>query len=101
MISIEDEEKEKWIEQMPQDEQTSFYSISRDFENLANNKVFQGVAPLRAAETQPPLLLLRPNSARATYYTHRLHSLMNLDEIPIEYIEKTFSIWNVKLIKSE
>ena len=97
MISIEEEE----IEQMPQDEQTSFYSISRDFEKLANNKVFQAVAPHRFAETQPPLLLLRPNSAQATYYTHRLHSLMNLHEIPDGDIEKTFSLWNVKRIKSE
>lgn len=101
MISIDEEEKEKWIEQMPQDKQTIFYSISRDFENSANNKCFEAIAPLRAAETQPPLLLLRPNSARATDYTRRLHSLMNLHEIPNGDIEKTFSIWNVKVKKSE
>ena len=101
MISIDEEEKEKWIEQMPQDKQTIFYSISRDFENSANNKCFEAIAPLRAAETQPPLLLLRPNSARATDYTRRLHSLMNLHEIPNGDIEKTFSIWNVKIKKSE
>ena len=101
MMSIEEEEKEKWIEQMPQDEQTRFYSISRDFENLANNKCFEAVAPLRAAETQPPLLLLRPNSAHATDYTRRLHSLMNLNEIPDGEIQKTFSIWKVRWRKSE
>ena len=101
MISIDDEEKEKWIERMPQDKQTRFYSISRDFENLDNNKCFEAVAPLRAAETQPPLLLLRPNSAHATDYTRRLHSLMNLNEIPDGDIEKTFSIWNVKVKKAE
>ena len=101
MISIDDEEKEKWIERMPQDKQTRFYSISRDFENLDNNKCFEAVAPLRAAETQPPLLLLRPNSAHATDYTRRLHSLMNLNEIPDGDIEKTFSIWNVRRRKSE
>ena len=101
MISIDEEEKEKWIEQMPQDEQTSFYFISRDFENLADNKCFQAVAPLRAAETQPPLLLLGPNSAQATNYTRRLDSLMNLHEIPDEDIERLFSLWNVRRKKSE
>lgn len=34
-------------------------------------------------------------------YTCRLHSLMNLHEIPNEDIEKVFSIWNVKVIKEE
>ena len=41
MDSIDEEEKEKWIEQMPQDDQTSFYSISREYENLKNNKCFE------------------------------------------------------------
>ena len=57
-----------------------------------DNKYFQAAAPLRAAETQPPLLLLRPNSARTTYYTHRLHLLTNLNKIPIEDIEKIFNM---------
>ena len=101
MISIGEAEKEKWIEQMPQDHQTSFYSISREYENLKNNKCFEVENPMLYSKIQPPLLLLRPELAQTTPYTHRLHSLMNLDEIPIENVEKTFSIWNVKRRKSE
>ena len=101
MDSIDEGEKEKWIEQMPQDDQTSFYSISREYENLKNNKCFEVDNPMRASGIQPPLLLLRPELAHATAYTRRLHSLMNLHEIPDGDIEKTFSIWNVKRRKSE
>ncbi|MDE0326677.1 MAG: hypothetical protein OXN27_22340 [Candidatus Poribacteria bacterium] len=49
MDSIDEEEKEKWIEQMPQDDQTSFYSISREYENLKNNKCFEVDNPMRAS----------------------------------------------------
>ena len=80
------------------DDQTSFYSISREYENLKNNKCFEVDNPMRFSGIQPPLLLLRLELAQATPYTRRLHSLMNLHEIPDRYIEQTFSIWNVKVI---
>ena len=99
--SIDEAEAEKWIEQMPQDDQTSFYSISREYENLKNNKCFEVDNPMRHSGIQPPLLLLRPELAQTTPYTRRLHSLMNLHEIPDGDIEETFSLWNVKRIKSE
>ena len=101
MDSIDEAEAEKWIEQMPQDDQTRFYSISREYENLKNNKCFEVDNPMRASGIQPPLLLLRPELAHATPYTRRFHSLMNLHEIPDGDIEKTFSIWKVKRRKSE
>ena len=101
MDSIDEAEAEKWIEQMPQDDQTSFYSISREYENLANSKYFEVDNPMRYSGIQPPLLLLRPELAQATPYTRRLHSLMNLHEIPDRDIEQTFSIWNVRPRKSE
>ena len=101
MISIDEEEKEEWIKQMPKDNQTRFYSISREYENLANSKYFEVENPMRYSKIQPALLLLRPELAQTTPYTHRLHSLMNLNEIPDGEIEKTFSIWDVKRRKSE
>ena len=100
MDSIDEEEKEKWIEQMSQDEQTRFYSISREYENLANSKYFEVDNPRRYSGIQPPLLLLRPELAQTTPYTRRLQSLMNLHEIPDGDIEQTFSIWNVKVIQT-
>ena len=101
MISIDEEEKEEWIKQMPKDNQTRFYSISREYENLDNGKYFEVENPMLYSKIQPPLLLLRPELAQTTPYTHQLHSLMNLNEIPDGDIEKTFSIWNVKQRKSE
>ena len=101
MISIDEEEKEEWIKQMPKDNQTRFYSISREYENLANGKYFEVENPMLYSKIQPPLLLLRPELAQSTPYTHQLHSLMNLNEIPIEEIVKTFSPWNVTPRKSE
>ena len=101
MDSIDEAEKEEWIKQMPQDDQTRFYSISREYENLANSKYFEVENPIRASKIQPPLLLLRPELAQTTPYTRRLHSLMNLHEIPDGDIEQTFSIWNVRLKKPE
>ena len=101
MISIDEEEKEEWIKRMPQDDQTRFYSISRDYENLANSKYFEVDNPLRHSRIQPSLLLLRPELAQTTPYTRRLHSLMNLHDISDRDIEQTFSIWNVKVKKSE
>lgn len=92
---------EKDVEQMPKDDQTRFYSISREYENLANSKCFEVDNPRRYSGIQPPLLLVRPELAHTTPYTHQLHSLMNLHEIPDGDIEKTFSIWKVRWRKSE
>ena len=100
MISIDEEEKEKWIKQMPKDNQTRFYSISREYENLANSKYFEVDNPMRHSGIQPPLLLLRPELAQTTPYTRRLHSLMNLHEISDGDIEQTFSIWNVRVLQT-
>ena len=100
MISIDETEAEKWIEQMSQGDQTSFYCISREYEKLANDKCFEVENPIRASAIQPPLLMLRPEIAHATPYTCRLHSLMNLHEIPDGNIEQTFSLWNVRAIQT-
>ena len=100
MDSIGEEEEEEWIKQMPKDNQTRFYSISREYENLANSKYFEVDNPRRYSAIQPPLLLLRPELAQTTPYTRRLHSLMNLHEIPDKDIEHTFSIWNVRVLQT-
>ena len=100
MDSIDEGKKENWIKQMSQDDQTSFYSISREYENLANNKYFEVENPILYSKIQPPLLLLRPELAHATPYTRRLHSLMNLHEIPDGDIEQTFSIWDVRVTQT-
>ena len=96
MDSIGEAEGEKWIEQKSKDEQMRINFISREYENLANNKYFEVDNPIRHSRIQPPLLLLGPNIARSTFYTLRLHSFTRLNEIPIEDIEQTFSIWNVR-----
>ena len=88
------------IEQMPQDEQTSFYSIGRDIEKLMDNHYIQSVGIPRSEENNKPFVHI-PIIARLPDYTRRLHSLMNLDEIPIEDIVKTFSPWKVRQRKSE
>ena len=89
------------VERMPKDKQTSFYSISRDFEKLRGDGYYQSVASLISGETNEPLLDLPTASPDIPDHTRRLHSLMNLHEIPDGDIEKTFSIWNVRLKKSE
>ena len=88
------------VEQMPQDEQTSFYVISREFEKLVNDSYIEA-APLPRDEKNEDPFLICPSYGILPVYTRRLHSLMNLHEIPIEDIVKTFSPWNVKPRKSE
>ena len=83
------------VEQMPQDQRTMFFSIGREFEKLMDASYIQGVAMCRSEETNDPLLLrLMITEIRGD--TRRLHSLMNLDDIPITEIEEMFSIWDVK-----
>ena len=88
------------IEKMPEDERTSFHSISRDFGKLENAHYIQFVSMSLDSETREPYAS-HPGFAQLPDSTRRLHSLMNLHEIPIEDIEKTFSPWNVKRRKSE
>ena len=85
---------EEDVEQMPQDEQTSFYSISREYENLMNNRYIESTVIARSSENDDPFLS-SPSNGWLPGYTRRLHSLMNLNEIPIEDIIKIFSPWNV------
>ena len=88
------------VEQMPQDEQTSFYTISREFEKLVNDRYIEA-APLPRDDKNKDPFLICPSYGSLPVYTRRLHSLMNLHEIPIEDIVKTFSPWNVRWRKSE
>ena len=84
------------VEQMPQDERTSFYSISREYENLKENNYIMSASIPRSSENNDPFLP-SPSYGWLPDYTDRLHSLMNLHEIPDGDIENVFSIWNVKL----
>ena len=95
-----DEISDDGVEQMSQDEQTSFYVISREFEKLVNDSYIEA-APLPRDEKNEDPFLICPSYGILPVYTRRLHSLMNLHEIPIEDIVKTFSPWNVKPRKSE
>ena len=88
------------IEQMPQDERTSFHSISRDFGKLADAHYIQFVSMPTDTETYEPFAS-HPELAQLPASTCRLYSLMNLDEIPIKEIVKTFSPWKVRPRKSE
>ena len=93
------EEKDVEQIQMSQDELTRFYSISRDFQKLIDNKYLQTTISENVDRNEPFLDSL--HAEQIPDYTRRLHSLMNLDEVPIEEIVKTFSIWNVRPKKSE
>ena len=91
---------EEYLKQMPQDEQTRFYSIGREFEKLMDDHYIQSVSMLIDGNTNDPFWE-RPSFLTVPAYTHRLYSLMNLDEIPIKDIAKTFSPWKVRQRKSE
>ena len=93
-ISTED------VEQMPQDERTKFYSISREYQNLMDDRYIEGASVPHNTESYEPFVDF-PGSGWLPDYTKRLHSLMNLHEIQDRDIEKTFSIWNVRLKKSK
>ena len=94
--SIDDDD----VERMPQDEQTRFYAIGREFEKLKDDRYLEGVSLPRSEENRDPFLQI-PGLVELPGYISRLHSLMNLHEIPDGDIEKTFSIWNVKVKKAE
>ena len=84
-------------EQIPKNQRTRFYSIGRDYQNLMDNYYIIG-SSVPTMNDNP--FVSNPGSGQLSDYTHRLHSLMNLHEIPDGDIEKTFSIWNVKRRKS-
>ena len=99
-VDIDSVPNEEYLEQMPQDEQTRFYSIGREFEKLVDDRYIQSVGTPRDENTNDPFLDL-PIFLPLPAYTCRLYSLMNLDEIPIEDIVKMFSPWKVRPKKSE
>ena len=99
-VDIDSVPNEEYLEQMSQDEQTRFYSIGREFEKLVDDRYAQSVSMLIDENTNDPFLE-RPIFLPLPAYTRRLYSLMNLDEIPIKEIIKTFSPWKVRRRKSE
>ena len=99
-VDIDSVPNEEYLEQMSQDEQTRFYSISREFEKLTDDHYVQSVNMLIDENTNDTFLE-RPSFLPVPAYTRRLYSLMNLDEIPIKEIIKTFSPWKVRRRKSE
>ena len=99
-VDIDSVPNEEYLEQMSQDEQTRFYSIGREFEKLVDDRYAQSVSMLIDENTNDPFLE-RPIFLPLPAYTCRLYSLMNLDEIPIKEIIKTFSPWKVRRRKSE
>ena len=88
------------VEKMPEDERTSFHSISRDYEKLMDAHYIQFVGIPRSSETHE-LYASHPGFAQLQADTTRLYSLMNLDEIPIEEIVKMFSPWKVRERKDD
>ena len=95
-VDIDSVPNEEYLEQMPQDEQTKFYSIGREFRKLVDDHYFQSVGMFIDENTNDPFLE-RPIFLFVPAYTRRLHSLMNLDEIPFKDIIETFSPWNVRV----
>lgn len=88
------------VEQMPQDEQTSFYSISREYQKLKDDRYIQSAEIGISGENNDPFLP-SPSYGWLPDSTKRLHSLMNLDDISMPDIVKTFSPWKVRSRKSE
>ena len=91
---------QKDVEQMPQDKRTRFYSISGEYQKLKDARYIQSDEIGRSAENNDPFLP-SPSHGWLPGSTRQLHSLMNLDEIPIKEIIKTFSPWKVRRRKSE
>ena len=85
---------------MPQDKRTSLYSIGREYVKLKDARYIQSTEIGRSGENNEPFLP-SPSYGWLPDSTRRLHSLMNLHEIPDGDLEKTFSIWNVRLKKPE
>ena len=92
MIPIDEDEKS--LEQIPQNEQMTFHSISRDFQEMMGDNYLAGVQCMKTDDGKP--CLRSPSQMHSTYPSERLYSFANLNEVPIEDIEKTFSIWGVR-----
>ena len=88
------------VKQMSKNERTSFHSISRDFGKLADAHYIQYVSMTTDGETHE-LYASYPGLAQLSASTDRLHSLMNLDDIPKPDIFKTFLPWKVRPRKPE
>ena len=88
------------IEQVPQSERTRFYSIGRDYEYLMDNHYIWGASIPRYSEHNDPFAS-NPVFASLPDSTERFHQFVNLDKIPPEDIEDAFSMWNVRVHKSE
>ena len=89
----------KEIEQKSENDRSAFYFISRDFDSLINDGYIQLAETSKTIHAEP--YLRYPSMAWTIDYTKRLHSLMNLYEIPMNEIIETFSLWNVRAKKSE
>ena len=88
------------IEQVLQNERARFYSIGRDFEKMmVDDSYLDGVRGMKTEDGEPCMFM--PSLARSTYQSERLHRFANLNQIPPKDIEKYFSIWNVRVHKSE
>lgn len=83
------------LEQIPQNERVIFYSICRDFKKLNDDDYIDSASIPRYSDINEPFVRSL-NTGSPSGHARRLHSFANLDEIPIEDIEKTISIWNVK-----
>ena len=83
------------LEQIPQNKQAIFHSINRDFEELSDNHYIESASIYRYSEINEPFVRSL-GTGSPSGYARRLHSFANLDEIPIEDIEKIVSIWNVE-----
>lgn len=88
------------IDYAEQDEQTRFYSISRDFEKLVDNHYIEMATLPRDEETNEPILTI-PSYGQLPSYTRELYFLASLYEIPIEDIIKIFSLWGVEQVMEE
>lgn len=88
------------VEKLPQDDRIRFHSISRDFEEMMiDNSYLDGVRGMRTNAGEP--CMFGPSMTHCTYQTKRLHSLMNLDDMPMPDIVQTFSPWKIRPRKSE
>ena len=83
----------KDVEEMPQDERTKFYSISREYQNLMNDRYIEGSSVPQRGDIHEPFVDF-PGFGSLPDYTKRLHSLMNLDDVLIDDVVEIFSPWN-------
>ena len=83
------------LEQIPQNERVIFHSICRDFKKLNDDDYIDSASIPRYSDINEPFVRSL-STGSPSGHARRLHSFANLNEIPIEDIEKIVSIWNVK-----